>query len=124
MEANVGILENLAGFSMNLIETGLLTMGTAIQTVQLTVGTIVGQQAPKPPEELPLQGSADLDQATSEFSSRVARLLRYWAVSGSGGLLNSLSEVWTTAKESFSGIDLKDPRQWLSLLRWCKVACG
>ena len=100
---------------MNLIETGLLTMGTAIQTAQLTVGTMVGLQAPKPPEELPLQGSADLEQATSEFSSRVARLLRYWAVSGSGGLLNALSEVWTTATESFSGIDVQDPRRWLSL---------
>src|SRR3954451_23870010 len=108
METNVGILENLAGFSMNLIETGLLTMGTALQTAQLTVGTMVGQQAPKPPQELPLQGSADLDQAASEFSSRLARLLRYLAVSGSGGLLNVLSEVWTTAQESFSGINWQD----------------
>jgi len=41
--------------------------------------------------------------------------LRYWAISGSGGLLNALSEVWTAAQGSFSGIDLKDPRQWLSL---------
>ena len=59
----MGILENLAGFSANLIEASLLTIGTAIQTAQLAVGTMAGQQAPKPPEELPLRGSVDLDQA-------------------------------------------------------------
>jgi len=109
------MLETLAGFSARMIETGLKTMGTALGTMNSVIGGATGLPPTLPPRQPELDGPHDLDRATSDLAGRLARLIRYWSVAGNGSLLNASSELWTTARKSFGGIDFSDPRRWLAL---------
>src|SRR5512143_221008 len=106
----MSILKTLAGFSARAVETGLMTMGSALGAVQSAVGAATGLRSNPAPTRPEYDGPHDLDRATSELANRLARLMRYWIVSGNGGFRDAAAETWAAARKSFEGIDLKSPR--------------
>src|SRR5580698_6800824 len=92
----------------SILETGLVTMGSALSTAQRVVETAMGQKK----EQLkgaPVNGPADIDNAVSDFMNGVARIARYTPMSAAD-FARAWSDIFTAAKKSFSYIDLKDPR--------------
>jgi hypothetical protein len=91
-----------------LIETGLVTMGSALSAAQRTVEMAMGQSK-GPLKAPPVNGPAEIDAAVSEFMNSVARIARYTPLSASE-LAKASGEVVAAARRSFQYIDLKDPR--------------
>ena len=58
-----------------LIETGLVTMGSALSAAQRTVEMAMGQSK-EPVNAPPVNGPTDIDAAVSEFMNSVARIAR------------------------------------------------
>src|SRR5438874_809292 len=93
-----------------LIETGLVTMGSALSAAQRTVEMAMGQSR-GPLKAPPVNGPADIDAAVSEFMNRVARIARYTPLSASE-FSKASGDVLAAARRSFQYIDLKDPRSF------------
>jgi hypothetical protein len=91
-----------------LIETGLVTMGSALSAAQRTIEMAMGQSK-GPLKAPPVNGPADIDAAVSEFMNRVARIVRYSPLSSSEFAKVS-GDIVDAARRSFHYIDLKDPR--------------
>ena len=102
-------LDFLLGMTASLIETGLMTMNTALGTMQAAVETIMGQKRPEPLKAPPLEGPKDIDTAVSDFANRLARIVRFnpWELSQLGKVSQELVEA---ARRSFGYVDLGDPR--------------
>jgi hypothetical protein len=94
----------------SLIETGLVTMGSALSAMQRTVEMAMGQSK-GPLKAPPVNGPADIDAAVSEFMNRVARIVRYTPLSASE-FAKASGDVVDAARRSFHYIDLKDPRSF------------
>ena len=88
-----------------VIETGLLSVSSALRRAQAAVGRWAGQPASEPPVDPPLAGPGDVDRAVSEFANRLARLARYWKLAGAGGLRGISREVRAAARQSFAALD-------------------
>src|SRR5215813_6502726 len=89
-----------------LIETGLVTMGSALSAAQRTVEKAMGQSK-GPLKAPPVNGPADIDAAVSEFMNRVARIARYTPLAASEFAKASV-DIVDAARRSFKYIDLKD----------------
>ncbi len=108
-------LKTIADFSTRVIEAGFMTVDSVLGSTQSVMGRITGLKPDRAPKHPELDGPRDLDRATSEFANRLARLVRYWMASGNGGIRGASSEVWTAARKSLEGIDLRNPRRWAAL---------
>jgi tetratricopeptide (TPR) repeat protein len=95
-------------FPSALIETGLVTMGSALKAAQRTVEMAMGQSN-GPLKAPPVDGPGDIDAAVSEFMNRLARIARYTPLSGPE-LAKASRDIVEAARRSFHYVDLKDPR--------------
>ena len=65
------LFDSLLKLSVNLAETGLLVMDSALRTAQAGIGSLVGQQ-PVEPLKPPIEGPVDLDGAFGELRGGLA----------------------------------------------------
>jgi hypothetical protein len=109
-----GLLNEMFRMSTGMAETGLMMIGSAMRTMQTTVGRMVGLENGRLSAGPPVNGPKDLDEATADFSNRLFRLVRGMADSP-----RDFSEAWNdlvhATRQSFGGLDISDPRQWFAL---------
>lgn len=101
-------LSQLMKLPATLLESGLMTMGSALTAAQRTVEKAMGQTT----EQLkapPLNGPTDIDTAVSEFMNSVARIARYTPFAASE-FARASGEIVTAARKSFGYVDLNNPR--------------
>src|ERR1051325_5864511 len=102
-------MSSLFQLPANIFERGLLTIDTALRTVQSAIQAASGQERPQLLKAPPLAGPADIDTAVADFANRVARIIRFtrWdSVAPSAALNDILSAV----RRSFGQFDRSDPR--------------
>jgi tetratricopeptide (TPR) repeat protein len=87
-----------------LIEAGLVTLNTALQSVQSAISVAAGQTAAKPLTSPPLEGPQDIDSAASEFANRMACIVRFTPFEAPE-LATGFKKVLSAARISFGNID-------------------
>ncbi len=108
------IIDSMFKISARTAEMSLLMMESAMRAAQTTVDRLAGLETPALPVAPPVNGPTCLDEATSDLSNRLFRLL--WEVRGSpSDLLTIWDEVVSSARMSFAGLEFKDARQWMAL---------
>jgi len=92
---------------VTLLEKGLLTANTALNTAQRALNDVTGLGQPlKAP---PVNGPRDSDTALSDFTTRLARIFRYTVVDQKNFSRAPL-EVAAAARKAFAYVDPTDPR--------------
>jgi tetratricopeptide (TPR) repeat protein len=109
-----GLLDSMFQLSAGIAERGLLMMDSALRTMQQTAERMAGVKPQGLPSTPPIDGPASLNDATSDLANRLFRL--WWSIRHSP---QDTSAAWKdivhAVRESFGGIDLDDPRQWMLL---------
>jgi hypothetical protein len=115
-------MSSLFQLPANIFERGLLTIDTALRTMQSAIQTVTGQERPQLLKGPPLAGPADIDTAVAEFANRVARVARFtpWEMSEWGG---ALLEILAAARHSFGYLKPGDPRN-ISFPVQLALSCG
>jgi hypothetical protein len=91
-----------------LLESGLTTIHSALDTAQRSIEKMTGPMAP-PEAGAPLSGPGTIDLAVSDFANRVARIARYTAPDASE-VTRVTSEIVDAARRSFGFVSLTNPR--------------
>src|ERR1043166_1190756 len=102
-------MSSLFQLPANIFERGLLTIDTALRTVQSAIQAVSGQGRPESSKSPPMNGPTNVDTAVAEFANRVARIARFtpWEMSELG---NAFQEIVAAARHSFSYLNPRDPR--------------
>jgi len=100
--------DSLLGFSVGLLETGLVMAQSAMKNAQSTIDKLTGQNNGEV-KGAPLNGPEDLDLAVADFVNRLTRVYRY-APLELAKLPTTSGDVLAAARESFRNVNLKDPR--------------
>ncbi|MBZ5507082.1 MAG: CRTAC1 family protein [Acidobacteriia bacterium] len=87
-----------------LIEAGLVTINTALQSIQSAISRVAGQTPPKPLTAPPLEGPGDIDSAASDFANRLAGIVRFTPFEAPE-LAAGLKKALSAARISFGNID-------------------
>jgi tetratricopeptide (TPR) repeat protein len=87
-----------------LVEAGLVTVNSALQSMQSAVASVAGQKPTQPPTAPPLEGPEDIDSAASEFANRMARIVRFTPLEASE-LGPALHKALSAARISFGHLD-------------------
>ena len=103
-------LNALLRLSAHVTENGLLMADSAMRSIQQNLGKLSGTEAPAPPTRPPMEGPADLDSATSDFSNRAFRILQS-ARFESGSVVETSRELFNAAMKSYSYE--KNFRDWM-----------
>src|SRR5262245_18914480 len=74
MSLNDSIWRDTLRLSMQMIESGLSSMHSMLQQMQSVVEQVAGQDATTRGREAPVEGPADIEEATSELANRLMRL--------------------------------------------------
>lgn len=101
-------LGSLFASSPALLETGLMTMNSVLQTMQSAVGALMGQKSYGPLRTAPIDGPTDVDAALSEFANRLARVVRFtpFEVAELGSVFE---KVLSAARISFGNVEAASP---------------
>jgi tetratricopeptide (TPR) repeat protein len=115
-------MSSLFQLPANIFERGLLTIDTALRTMQSAIQAVTGQERPQLLKAPPLAGPADIDTAVADFANRVARIIRFtrWDRVAPGGAFN---EFLSAARRSFGQFDPGDPRN-SAFLAQLALSCG
>ncbi len=107
-----GLIDSMFRMSTQMAETGLLVMDSAMRGMQTAVDKMVGLEPRMLLAEAPLDGPTNLDEATSDLSDRLFRL--WWSLRGSRQDAFAMwNDIVHATRQSFGGLDLRDPRQWM-----------
>jgi tetratricopeptide (TPR) repeat protein len=93
----------------DMLETGLMAMNAALETIQGVVETVTNQKRPGQLTAPPVDGPKDIDSAVSDFANRLTRIAQYtpW---DAAALSAASQEILGAARRSFGYVDLGDPR--------------
>ncbi len=109
-----GLLNNLFRMSTGIAEAGILLVDNAMHTMQSAVDMVFGSEGRIPTADTPVDGPRTLDEATSDFSNRMFRML--WSRRASyTDLATTWGDIVHATRQSFGGLDFSDPREWMSL---------
>src|SRR5712671_6811661 len=102
-------LSTLLQISGDMLETGLMAVHTALETMQGAVETITNQKRAGQLTAPPVDGPKDIDSAVSDFANRMTRIA--WFTPWDTAELGAASqEILAAARRSFGYVDLGDPR--------------
>lgn len=90
-----------------VLEAGLLAMNTVLNTMQLCLGALTGQDG-EAFQSPPLHGPQDMDHAVSDFANRLARIARF-TVGDTAEVDKVFQEIVVAARRSFGHFDLLGP---------------
>jgi hypothetical protein len=108
------ILDSIMKLSTRAAESGVLMLDSALKTAQSTVTRLAGQNPVKVSVEPPYNGPDNVDDATSDLINRLLRIA--WATPLKPEFVpGALKEVLFSIRQSFGGLDTKDPRALLAL---------
>jgi len=91
-----------------LLESGLITVHSALGTAQRSLEKVTGPLA-EPQVGAPVNGPTTVDLAVSDFANRVARIARYTAPDTSE-VTRVTAEIADAARRSFSFVSFTNPR--------------
>ncbi len=89
---------------VGLIETGLVAVNTALQSIQSAISRAAGQSPAQPLTAPPVEGPQDLDSAASDFANRLAGITRFTPFEAAE-LAAGLKKALSAARVSFGNID-------------------
>jgi hypothetical protein len=104
---------SLFRLSASVAENSLQMMDSAIGALQSAAGGLSGQPALRPSILPPFEGPPDIDTATAEFSTRLARIAMGVSLRPNA-LLDASFDAFDAARKCFSYVE-KDPRAWMML---------
>jgi hypothetical protein len=100
--------------STRFAEDGIGMMDAAMQTMQSAIGQLTGATPVEPPVHPPLNGPMTLEDAIVDLCNRLLRI--GWTTPLRPAQATELArELMFSMQQSFAGLDLSDPRQWLML---------
>ena len=102
---------SLLKLTAGIAESGLLIADTAMKSVQSSVETLAGIQR-SAPNQPPLDGPIDVDNAVSDLLNRVARIGRF-SVMEVNDLPKALGQLIEAFQYSFNYVNWNDPRSLL-----------
>ena len=106
--------DSMFRISAQFAESGMLMMDSAMQTMQSAIGRLTGVAPAEPPVQPPLHGPVTLDEAIADLCNRLVRI--GWTTPLRPEYAAELGrELMFSLQQSFAGLDLSDPRQWLTL---------
>jgi tetratricopeptide (TPR) repeat protein len=91
-----------------LIEGGLITMNSVLQTMQSTVAALMGQKIEGAPRTPPVNGPTEIDTAVSELANRLVRVARFTPFELQE-LGSAFQKVLSTARIAFNNVDAASP---------------
>jgi hypothetical protein len=106
--------DSMFRISAQVAESGIVMMDAAMETLRSTVGQLTGVPPTQPPVHPPLRGPETLDEAIADLCNRLMRIA--WATPWQPQYAAEVGrELMFSLQQSFAGLDLSDPRQWLAL---------
>jgi len=106
--------DSLFRSSVRVAESGIGMMDMAMQTVRSAIDQLTGIAPAAPPVRPPLKGPVTLDEALADLCNRLVRVA--WTTPWRPEYAEELRrEFLFSLQQSFAGLDLSDPRQWLTL---------
>jgi tetratricopeptide (TPR) repeat protein len=107
-------------FSWQMMENGLTSMDAVLQQAQSVVDQFAGQATTIKWRQAPVEGPADIEQATSELANRLVRL----ALAGNRDTANKCWQALEAAFRSLPRNRLNSPSHWLALPLALPLAIG
>jgi hypothetical protein len=95
-------------------ETGLQAMDATLRSMQSAVDRVAGAEPSPPRDHPPHDGPPTVDDAVSEWTNRMGRIVRASHPS-LGGLRHAAHDVYDSTRQSFAAVGLEDPRRWPEL---------
>jgi FG-GAP-like repeat/ASPIC and UnbV len=106
--------DSLLRVSTRFTESGIGMMDAAMQTMQSAIGRLTGVAPVEAPVHPPLHGPVTLDEAIVDLCNRLLRIA--WTTPLRPEYTVELGrDLMFSMQQSFAGLDLSDPRLWLSL---------
>jgi FG-GAP-like repeat/ASPIC and UnbV len=106
--------DSLLRVSTRFTESGIGIMDAAMQTMQSAIGQLTGVAPVEAPVHPPLHGPVTLDEAIVDLCNRLLRIA--WTTPLRLEHTPELGrDLMFSMQQSFAGLDLSDPRQWLNL---------
>jgi hypothetical protein len=106
--------DSLFQMSAGMAETSVTIVDWIMRGMQEAIQSAAGSGPRALPATAPLDGRKSLDEATSDFSNRLFRF--WWTMRHSPQeMLTSWEEVAHALRNSFGGLTLEDPREWVTL---------
>ncbi len=108
------LFDSIMKLSTRAAESSVLMLDSALKAAQSTVSRLAGQEPSKASVDPPFNGPVNVDDATSDLINRLMRIA--WATPMKPEFLpGALKEVVFSLRQSFGGLDTKDPRALLAL---------